>query len=445
MTTFFSSIWWLLVCMGILVTFHEFGHFWVARRCGVKVVRFSVGFGRALWSRVAKDGTEYQIAAVPLGGYVMMLDERETDVAPADLPFAFNRKPIWQRILVVLAGPAANFLLCFALLWLMFVIGRPDLVPMIGQPKGLAQAAGFREGDTLLSIEGRTVPTWTEALTPLALSAIDRHPITITVRSLEGGTLSRRLPLDRLPADFDQEKVLDSLGLVPLVAQDPPLVGKIARHSDAEGHLHVGDRVLAVAGSPVQRFSEIRQVLQKAAREGEPLPIQVQRDGSLLTIEVVPRRTEVDGQSLWLLGIGSYQEQAVLRYSPIEAVGSAWRQTGQMTRDLLGILKRLVTGSASLKNVSGVIGIAQAANSTAGLGLAWFLSFLAAISLSLCIMNLLPIPVLDGGHLLYYLIELVSGRPVSERVLMAGQYTGLALLAGLMMLAFYNDIFRLVS
>ena len=447
MTTFLGSVWWLLVSLGILVTFHEFGHFWVARRMGVKVLRFSVGFGRALWSRIGKDGTQYQIAAIPLGGYVQMLDERETEVSPADRPFAFNNKPLWQRFLVVLAGPVANLLLCVVLLWLMFMVGLPDLKPTLGQTKGLAAAAGLHEGDTLVSVAGQSTPTWTQAITPLVLAAMDRRSVTVGVRTHDGEMVERILPLQQLPAEFNQDNTLAVIGLEPLGAQDlPPVVGSVVTPSGADGVLQPGDRILAVAGTAINRYSEIGKAIQANSRAGQPVALRIQRHGVTQDVRIAPIRSSDEGPSRWIVGIGGLQpETALRRYGPVDAIGAAFAQTGQMSRDIFGILFRLVNGSASLKNISGVVGIARAANESAGLGLAWYLNLLATLSLSLCIMNLLPIPVLDGGHLLYYLIELVSGRPVSERLLMAGQYAGLALLAGLMGLAFYNDIFRLVS
>jgi len=447
MTTFLGSLWWLLVSLGILVTFHEFGHFWVARRMGVKVIRFSVGFGRALWSRTGQDGTQYQIAAIPLGGYVQMLDERETEVSPADRPLAFNNKPLWQRFLVVLAGPMANLLLCFVLLWAMFMIGLPDRTPILGQTHGLAEEAGFRAGDTLVSVAGQPTPTWTQAITPLVMAAMDHRSVPVVIRTADGDVVEHLLPLERLPAEFNQDNPLAVIGMQPQLLTDlPPVVGSVAPQSGADGILQPGDRIQAVAGTVVSHYSDISPAIQAGTEGGKPVSLRIQRNGVTSDVSVTPKRSSDDGPSRWILGIGNPQpEQALRRYGPVDAVGAAFAQTAQSGRDIFGILYRLVNGSASLKNISGVVGIAQAANESAALGLAWFLNLLATLSLSLCIMNLLPIPVLDGGHLLYYLIELVSGRPVSERLLMAGQYTGLALLAGLMGLAFYNDIFRLVS
>ena len=444
MTTFLGSLWWLLVSLGILVTFHEFGHFWVARRLGVKVLRFSVGFGRALWSRNGKDGTQYQIAAVPLGGYVQMLDERESEVTPAERPFAFNNKPLWQRFLVVLAGPVANLLLCLVLLWLMFMVGLDDIKPTLGPTQGMAAEAGLREGDTLISVGGAPTPTWTQAAPTLMLAAMDRGNVSVVVHTSAGESVEHVLPLQRLPANFNQDDTLAVIGLQPV--QERPVVGSVEKGMGADGILLPGDRVVSVAGVKISKFSQIGPAVQANAGAGRSISLRIHRQQSDLDVAIQPRRSTDDGAARWVLGIAPMKsEVALLRYGPIDAAGAAFAQTAQMGRNIVGILFRLVNGRASLKNISGVVGIAQAANESAALGVAWYLNLLATLSLSLCIMNLLPIPVLDGGHLLYYLIELVSGRPVSERLLMAGQYAGLALLAGLMGLAFYNDIFRLVS
>ncbi len=447
MNAFFGSIWWLIVSLGLLVTFHEFGHYWVARRCGVKVLRFSVGFGRALWKRVGRDGTEYVIAALPLGGYVKMLDEREVEVAPAERAQAFNNKPVWQRIAIVAAGPLANLVLCVALLWAMFTIGKPDYLPVLGDVRGVAAESGFRSGDRLLSIDGEPTPSWTNAIHALMTPLIDRRPVDVVVQQADGRTAERRLALDRVDPLLREIAAFKQIGLVSRRASVPAVVGKVLPDGASADRLAEGDRIVEVGGTPVADFDAIGKAVQSLAKPGQPIAVLIEREGRRQTVSVTPRQQQVDGRSRWQLGIGAYAAppDAMLRYGPIEAIPAAFAETWNTTKKIGGILVRLVSGRASLENISGPITIAQVANDSAQLGLAWFLSFLAMLSLSLAIMNLLPIPVLDGGHLLYYLIELVKGSPVSERVLMAGQYVGLALLAGLMGLAFYNDILRLVS
>ncbi|MFH1600131.1 MAG: RIP metalloprotease RseP [Pseudomonadota bacterium] len=445
MTEFFGSVWWLIVSLGILVTFHEFGHYWVARRCGVRVLRFSVGFGKPVWKRIGRDGTEYAIAWIPLGGYVKMLDEREVEVAPSERHESFNAKSVWQRIAIVAAGPIANLLLCIALLWLMFVVGKPDFQPDIGRAEGIAAEAGFLAGDRLLEVNGRATRTWSEAGIALATAVIDREPTAVRVRTTDGDERVRMLPLDRPGLVLSEERPFTDLGLRPAW---PAVVGEVSPGSAAEAAgLRAGDRIVSLDGRPVHTYDQVSPLLQELAGPDRPLVLGIERDGRRQGLEVRPQRAERDGQPVWQLGVlaAPLEQDALLRFGPLAAVPAALAETRQMTSDVLGMLWRMVSGQASLKNISGPITIARVANGSAELGPAWFFNFLAILSLSLCIMNLLPIPVLDGGHLLYYLIELVKGSPVGERGLVAGQYIGLALLAGLMGLAFYNDILRLGS
>jgi regulator of sigma E protease len=451
MSDLLGSIWWLIVSIGVLVTFHEFGHFWVARRCGVKVLRFSVGFGKALWSRQGRDGTEYVIAAIPLGGYVKMLDEREYDVPPADLTGAFNRKNVWQRIAIVAAGPIANLVLCVALLWAMFVIGRNDYTPTLGHVEGIAAQSGFRSGDLLLKVGDRDTPTWSEAAMALTTAALDRTAVDVLVREADGDQTVRKLDLSKLPATFDEPRAVQLAGLTPRYRLTPPIAGKIAPGTPAYGVLAEGDRVTAIDGAPVASFDEIRPLVQALGDRGGVGMVEVQRDGERLALEVTPRRsTDPEGKAYWALGVAPPEKlpmpayDAKLRYGPLAAIPAAFSETWKLGKDSVAMIGRLLGGSASVKNVSGPITIARYANASAQLGPAWFLNFLALLSLSLAIINLLPIPFLDGGHLLYYLIELVKGSPLSERAMAAGQYVGLALLASLMGLAFYNDILGLV-
>lgn len=451
MSDFLGSIWWLIVSIGVLVTFHEFGHFWVARRCGVKVLRFSVGFGKALWSRHGKDGTEYVIAAIPLGGYVKMLDEREGDVAPAEAGRAFNRQPVWQRIAIVAAGPVANLLLCVALLWAMFVVGRPDYAPALGHVEGIAAEAGFRTGDTLLKIGERETPTWSEAALALTTAAMDRSPIDVRVKNVAGEIVTRTLPLSRLPASFEDARAVQVAGFSPRHHTLPPVVGKVAAGTAADGILAVGDRITAIDGAKVVTYDDIGPLVQTLGRQGGQGMVEVEREGERLALELRPTlRTEKPRGTYWALGITPQPldkapaYDALLRHGPIAAIPAALRETATMFRDSVSMIGRMFSGRASVENVSGPITIARYANASAQLGLAWFLNFLALLSLSLAIINLMPIPVLDGGHLLYYLIELVKGSPLSERAMAAGQFVGLALLASLMGLAFYNDILGLV-
>jgi len=447
MSEFFGSVWWLIVTLGVLITFHEFGHFVVARRCGVKVLRFSVGFGKALWTRRDRHGTDFVIAAIPLGGYVKMLDEREGDVDPADLDKAHNRKPVLQRMAIAAAGPLFNLVFAVVAFWAMLVIGKPAFQPIVAEPTGIAAASGFHAGDRILAIGDEKVVTWTDALGVLVQSALDGRPTDVTVRTADGTETVRKLALDRLSDRGDLEKSLPEIGL----RLKPPAVAAIAAKvragmPAAAAGLEDGDRIVAINGTPVSDFSALGELIQKEAAQSPVLGFAVERGSQHLDLNVRAVQQTDDSGTRWVTGIEAPDaHDAVLRYGPIAAIPAAFQETWHSTTRMLKLLGQIVSGQASTKNISGIISIGQAANTTAHMGVAWFFDFLAAVSLSLAVMNLLPIPILDGGHLLYYLIELVKGSPVSERTQVAGQYVGLMLLVALMGLAFYNDILRIAS
>jgi len=452
-----GPIFWLIVALGLLVTFHEYGHFWVARRCGVRVLRFSVGFGSALWSRTARDGTEYRLAAIPLGGYVKMLDEREGPVAPEQRDAAFNRKPVGQRIAIVAAGPVFNLIFALAAFWLMFVIGISETRPVLNPPTGMAAEAGLLEDDLIVEVDGQPVQTWTHTLLRLIPPSLDRRSIEMTVAGLDGSERTIDLPLRELGPEFDEEDTLKSLGLNPWRPDFEPIIGEVSEQSPAESAgLSSGDRITAINGTSVQGWRDITREIgtQSVNPDGSlnPITLSMERAGRSWQVDIEPEIR--DGRPL--LGIGappideSLQERFdrsffVLQLGPIEAVGAAFSETGRLTAATLGILGRMITGSASLSNLSGPITIAQMADSSARLGLSRFLFFLGLISLSLAIINLLPIPMLDGGHLLYYVVEIIKGSPVSEQVQVAGQYLGLLLVVSLMSLAIFNDILRVFT
>ncbi len=447
MTEFIGSVWWLIVSLGVLVTFHEFGHYWVARRCGVRVLRFSVGFGKPLWSRRGRDGTEFAIAAIPLGGYVKMLDEREGEVPEDEAHAAFNRQSVWKRIAIVLAGPVANLILCVVLLWAMFVVGRPDYAPVVGIAEGIAAQAGLRRGDTVLSVGERDTPTWSELQMALLPVALDRDDAALRVRAADGAERTATLRLSRLPDGIDERLLLSHVGVTPRHGLRPPVVGQVSPGTPATGQLRAGDRVLSIDGQAVAWFDDIGPVLQAAGARGGPVPLVIQRDGQRLALLLTPQRADDGaGGRYWRLGIAAVRpdapaKDALLRYGPVAAVPAALREGRYQAEQLFAMIGRAFSGRVSVQNtVGGPVTIARTANAYAQLGPAWYLTVLALLSLSLGILNLLPIPLLDGGHLLYYLIELIKGSPLSERAMAAGHYVGLALLAGLMGLAFYNDI-----
>jgi len=457
MSEFFGSAWWLIVTLGLLITFHEFGHFVVARRCGVRVLKFSIGFGPALWSRVDRHGTEFVVAAIPLGGYVKMLDEREMDDAPApeSLVGAHNRQPVGRRMAISAAGPAFNLVFTLAAFWLMFVVGKPDYLPVVGHVDQLAASAGFHDGDRITAIDGDAIETWSDATPALLQAGLDRRDLGVTVVDAGGSERHRTLALSKLPADTPEQDLYREIGLEPRQVAIPPVIGTVvADGGAARAGLQPGDRIVSVDGDPIADWRDVPDAIARHAGPGKALELGIDRGGRRLSVQATPQRNPearaaATHASAWLLGIGPQPVDpaydAVQRYGPLAAVPRALGETWQRTRETLGMLGRMVTGQASLKNLSGVITIAQAANTSAQLGLAWFLNFLAVISLSLAILNLLPIPILDGGHLLYYLIELIKGSPVSDRAQVAGQYVGLTLLLAMMSLAFYNDILRLVS
>jgi regulator of sigma E protease len=453
-----GSVWWLLVALGVLITFHEFGHYWVARRLGVKVLRFSIGFGRALWKRRGRDGTEYMIAALPLGGYVKMLDEREGEVAEDELDVAFNRKPVGSRIAIVAAGPVFNLVFAVAAFWLMFMVGIPESRPIVGEVSGIAAEAGFRPNDEIISLDGERTATWSHAILGLVTRALDRNRVSVVVEERDGGQRELRLDLTRLGDDFREENTLRHIGIEPWRPIIPAVVAEVSPDSPAAmAGFMPGDRVTSIGGEEVPDWSWLGFLVQKHGQGGGPVEVTVDRDGRERVLTVTPR-SEKTGlfSSRLVLGISNQgadeqtradMERAyvLLRHGPLKAVTEAMSETWRLTRSTIGLLGRMITGTASVRNLSGPISIAQFASDSASAGLSSFLFFLGLISLSLGILNLLPIPVLDGGHLLYYLIELIKGSPVSEQVQLTGQYVGLVALFGLMSLAFVNDILRLVG
>ena len=453
-----GSIWWMLVVLGLLVTFHEFGHYWVARRLGVKVLRFSVGFGRAIWKREGKDGTEYVVAAIPLGGYVKMLDEREGPVPESQLDQSFNRKPVWHRIAIVGAGPVFNLVFAVFAFWLMFMVGIPDVRPVVGEVSGLAAEAGIRSGDTVVAVAGDDTHTWTHARLALITRALDRKDTEIVLLDRNNNRMTRQLSLSSLGDDFKEENTLAEIGISPWRPIQPAIIDTVEAGSPADiAGLIKGDEILQIAGQDVPDWAWLGRLIAEHGEADTPLPVLIRREGIESTVFVSPTAVADGNFSKRLIfGISAGPLDAgqqadiertfvVLRYGPLESISQAVSETWRLSSASLGLLGRMITGKASVKNLSGPISIAQMANESAKMGLTPFLFLLGLISLSLGILNLLPIPVLDGGHLLYYVIELFKGSPLSERIQVAGQYIGLVSLGMLMSVAIVNDILRQIG
>ncbi|HHB11961.1 MAG TPA: RIP metalloprotease RseP [Chromatiales bacterium] len=441
-----------VVTIGILVTFHEFGHFWVARRLGIRVLRFSVGFGRALWKKVAgADRVEYVIAAIPLGGYVKMLDEREGPVPEAERPRAFNRQPVWKRMAVVSAGPAANLLLAVIVYWCMYMVGVQGLRPVVGEvlPGTPAAASGLTSGDEILSIAGRPTPTWQDVTLTLLDEALGKGEVVVNVRTPSGAEQALVLDLhdSALLADED---LMKRIGIEPWRPQLQPVIGKLVEGGPAErSGLRPGDRIVAVEGRPVETWSEWVEWVR--AHPGQRLRVTVEREGRRVPVELEIGVAEEEGRKIGR--IGAYpridetqlaQMRVTVRYGPVESLYRGAVKTWDVTVLTLKVLWKLVTGQASLKNISGPVTIAEYAGVSAAVGLSAFLGALGLLSVSIGILNLLPIPVLDGGHLLFYLVEAVKGSPVSDRAQEFAQRVGFALLGALMILALYNDLVRVL-
>lgn len=450
--TFANSVFGFVLAIGILVTVHEFGHFWVARKLGVKVLRFSVGFGKPLftWHR-KNDDTEYVLAAIPLGGYVKMLDEREAPVAESEMDRAFNRKPLWVRTAVVLAGPVFNLVFAVLLFWVVLVLGESGLRPIIGEvaDNSPAATAGFTPGEEILRINGKSTPTWSQMLYQFASSAAGGDEIVVETRDRHERLQQRVLAFDAIGDLAEVKDPLSALGVKPELPITPPVLGQVLPDQPAEkAGLQPGDRILEADGEPIDSWMQWVNYVRE--RPLVPMQLKIQRDEQLLELELIPAAVEADGKNIGRIGAGNQSDPAVwARYrvdysmSPLEALPAAVVRTWDFSTLTLKVMWRIVSGQASLKNLGGPITIANAAGSAVDAGLVVFLKLLAIISISLGVFNLLPIPVLDGGHLVYFLIEAVTGKPPSEVFMIGGQQIGLALLLGLMVLVFYQDIARL--
>ena len=454
MTSAFVTVLSFLVTVGVLVVIHELGHYAAARWVGVKILRFSVGFGRTLWMRrFGPDQTEWAIAAVPLGGYVKMLDEREGDVPVAERARAFNRQGVWQRIFIVLAGPAANFLLALLLYWGLFIAGLPGMKPVLGDapPNTPAAVAGFANGDTVRALGDEAVYTWTDVRWLLLKEAVKREAVDIEVETVRGARVTRRLDLSGITKDDLDRDFLGKLGLRPFRPDAPATLGRVLPGSAGErAGLALGDRVVAIDGKPVANWFDFTGVI--AANPGKSLRLEIEREGRRFEVRATPEAASEDARR-GRLGVEAGAElkreyermTTTVRYGPVEAIGRAAHKVYDLSVFSVKMLGRMIVGDVSWKNLSGPITIADYAGQSAQLGWITYLGFLALVSVSLGVLNLLPIPLLDGGHLVYYFAEIVKGSPVSERTMEIGQRFGLALLLGLTFFAFYNDLNRLFT
>ena len=443
-----------VVALGVLIVFHEFGHYLIARLFGVKVLRFSIGFGRPLWRiRSGRDRTEWVIAALPLGGYVKMLDEHEAPVAPEEAHRAFNRQRVWRRIAIVAAGPAANFLLAIVFYWALFVGGVQEAKPVVGTPDPgtVVQASGFRRGETILKINDEPMASWQQVRWRLLQLAVEKRPARVEVIDPQQRLTWRTLDLSGFDLEGFDSDPLARLGLRLNLPDVAPVVDKIVPGSVADvGGLRPGDRVVAIDGGEIRVWEDLVKAVR--ARPGEFLKLGIVRGSEKIDIRLKPEAVQENGARFGRIGaLPRRDPQAMkdlvttVRYSPAAALGIALERTWEMSAFSLKMLGKMVVGQVSWKNLSGPVTIADYAGQSAQLGIGAYIAFLALISISLGVLNLLPIPLLDGGHLLYYLVEIFKGSPVSERTMELGQRLGLTLLLFLMAFAIYNDFNRLFA
>ncbi|EOZ9155957.1 TPA: sigma E protease regulator RseP [Citrobacter freundii] len=448
-----SILWNLaafIVALGVLITVHEFGHFWVARRCGVRVERFSIGFGKALWRRTDKLGTEYVIALIPLGGYVKMLDERAEPVAPELRHYAFNNKTVGQRAAIIAAGPIANFLFAIFAYWLVFIIGVPGVRPVVGEiaPNSIAAQAQIQPGTELKAVDGIETPDWDAVRLQLVAKIGDEHTTLSVAQFGSNQRQDKTLDLRQWAFEPDKEDPVSSLGIRPRGPQIEPVLSEVQVNSAAsKAGLQAGDRIVKVNGQPLTQWMTFVTLVRD--NPDKPLALDIERQGSSLSLTLTPDSKQVNGKAEGFAGVVPKviplpdEYKTVRQYGPFSAVLEASDKTWQLMKLTVSMLGKLITGDVKLNNLSGPISIAQGAGMSAEFGVIYYLMFLALISVNLGIINLFPLPVLDGGHLLFLAIEKLKGGPVSERVQDFSYRIGSILLVLLMGLALFNDFSRL--
>ena len=448
----FSTVIAFVVALGVLIVFHELGHYLVARLCGVKVLRFSIGFGQPLWRRkFGADQTEWAISAFPLGGYVKMLDEREGPVAPDERHRAFNRQTVVKRFGIVLAGPVANFLLAILLYWILFMHGVPGIRPIVGAPIPGTPAANAQiaPGELIARIDGAEVVTWQDLRWALLEHSLRKGTVELEMHTERGDIQFRRLDLSSIGPDKIDVDLLQAIGLTRYQPPLKPVIGRLISGGAGERDgLREGDEILEIDGRPVAEWEELVALIIRAPEHA--LQFKVMRGGATHQLAVTPDAKQEGGQTLGRIGAAPKIDEAAVkrlitevRYGPLESVARAAERTWGVSTFTLKMLGKMIVGDISLKNLSGPITIADYAGQSAQLGWLAYVSFLALISISLGVLNLMPVPLLDGGHLMYYVAEIVKGSPVSDRVMEVGQQVGMVLLFSLMAFALYNDINRL--
>jgi len=442
------------VVLGVLIVVHELGHYLAARWCGVKVLRFSVGFGRILWKKeLGEDRTEWALSIFPLGGYVKMLDEREGEVAASEVHRAFNRQGVGKRSIIVAAGPLANFALAILLYWATFMHGSEELLPVLGTPPDGSPAAmaTIKNGEQVRRVDGQAVATWNDFRWLLLQKAVDQETVELEVINGQSEIALHRLYLAAAGEQGWEGDALERLGIRFYRPDMPPVIGKVvAGGPGSAAGIQSGDRVLAIDGQSVALWMEFVAKVRDSA--GRSLRLDLERAGDIVVLDVIPEAVLERGRSVGKIGIavaespGSRRElRSFVSYGFVEAGQRALVETWDKSVFSLVMMGKMLTGEVSWKNLSGPVTIADYAGQSARLGMDYYLKFMALVSISLGVLNLLPIPVLDGGHLLYHMIEVVRRRPLSERAMEIGQQVGMSILFSLMAFAFFNDLTRLFN